>query len=87
MLINYDVNKQNGGGSSPDMSQYQKKLVPGLGISIDQATNVITATPSTAFATFDIDLTTGQLVMVYDDGYTGPNFILDQQTGNLILSI
>lgn len=39
------------------------------------------------FATFDIDVSTGNLIMTFDPTYTGPRFSLDRDTGNLLLTI
>lgn len=39
------------------------------------------------FATFDVDVTTGCIIMTFDATYTGPQFSLDQNTGNLLLTI
>jgi len=37
------------------------------------------------FATFDID--TGELMMTTPDGYTGPTFLINDETGELEVSI
>lgn len=42
---------------------------------------------SSPFATFEVDQTTGQLVCTTDATYSGPEFSLNQATGELILSI
>lgn len=39
------------------------------------------------FATFDVDVATGCIIMTFDATYTGPQFSLDQNTGNLLLTI
>jgi len=39
------------------------------------------------FATFDVDVATGCLMMTHDATYTGPQFSVDQNTGNLLLTI
>ena len=39
------------------------------------------------YATFDIDFDTGELVMTIPDGYTGPTFSINNETGELEVSI
>ena len=39
------------------------------------------------YATFDIDFDTGELVMTIPDGYTGPTFSINDETGELEVSI
>ena len=39
------------------------------------------------YATFDIDFDTGELVMTIPDGYTGPMFSINDETGELEVSI
>ena len=39
------------------------------------------------YATFDIDFDTGELVMTIPDGYTGPTFAINDETGELEVSI
>lgn len=39
------------------------------------------------YATFDIDFDTGELMMTTPDGYTGPTFLINDETGELEVSI
>ena len=39
------------------------------------------------YATFDIDFETGELIMTTPDGYTGPTFSINDETGELEVSI
>jgi len=44
-------------------------------------------TGNVMYATFDIDFDTGELVMTIPDGYTGPTFSINDETGELEVSI
>ena len=44
-------------------------------------------TGNVMYATFDIDFDTGELVMTIPDGYTGPTFAINDETGELEVSI
>jgi len=44
-------------------------------------------TGNVMYATFDIDFDTGELVMTIPDGYTGPTFSINNETGELEVSI
>lgn len=44
-------------------------------------------TGNVMYATFDIDFDTGELVMTIPDGYTGPTFAINNETGELEVSI
>ena len=44
-------------------------------------------TGNVMYATFDIDFDTGELVMTIPDGYTGPTFLINDETGELEVSI
>jgi hypothetical protein len=69
-------------GSAPTASITQDETGTSISLGIPKGD-----TGNVMYATFDIDFDAGELVMTTPDGYTGPTFSINDETGELEVSI
>ena len=77
-----------GEGSTPTASISQGETGTSISLGIPKGdTGAQGPIGNVMYATFDIDFDTGELVMTIPDGYTGPTFSINDETGELEVSI
>ena len=75
-------------GATPTASIEQGETGTSIAIGIPKGdTGAQGPVGNVMYATFDIDFDTGELVMTIPDGYTGPTFSINDETGELEVSI
>jgi hypothetical protein len=75
-------------GSDPTASITQDETGTSISLGIPKGdTGAQGPVGNVMYATFDIDFDTGELVMTIPDGYTGPTFSINDETGELEVSI
>ena len=75
-------------GASPTASITQDETGTSISLGIPKGDKGDKGdTGNVMYATFDIDFDTGELVMTIPDGYTGPTFSINDETGELEVSI
>ena len=75
-------------GSDPTASITQDETGTSISLGIPKGdTEAQGPIGNVMYATFDIDFDTGELVMTIPDGYTGPTFSINDETGELEVSI
>jgi hypothetical protein len=72
-------------GTDPTASITQDETGTSISLGIPKGDKGDTG--NVMYATFDIDFDTGELVMTIPDGYTGPTFSINDETGELEVSI
>ena len=75
-------------GSAPTASITQDETGTSISLGIPKGdTGAQGPIGNVMYATFDIDFDAGELVMTTPDGYTGPTFSINDETGELEVSI